>query len=75
MATTYVPMSNGYTVITTQPGDAVYLMNDGAYKHTLHRVARIEHGVAVTRCDVRARGGTVMPTEKDCAVWCEHGCK
>lgn len=74
---THVPTENGQTTITTQVGDTVYVLNsrDGTYKHTLHRVRRIAHGLAVTYCTVWARGGTVMPLESDCAVWCEYGCK
>lgn len=76
-AITHVPSEDGYTTITTQEGDTVYVLNcrDGTYRHTLHRVRRIDNGLAVTYCTVWARGGTVMPQEKDCAVWCEYGCK
>jgi hypothetical protein len=76
-ALTYVPSENGTTTITTQPGDTVYVLNSrtATYKHVLHRVDRIANGIAVTYCTIWARGGTVMPLETDCAVWCTHGCK
>lgn len=75
--TTFVPSENGTTTITTQPGDTVYVLNSrtATYKHVLHRVRRIAHGMAVTYCTVWARGGTVMPLETDCATWCTNGCK
>jgi hypothetical protein len=76
MAVTHVIAENGYVTISTFPGDAVYLVNRGGeYRHTIHRVDRIVNGVAVTRCCVWAREGTVMPQERDCAVRCLHGCK
>lgn len=74
---TFVPSENGTTSITTQVNDTVYVLNErtGTYKHTMHRVRRIDNGLAVTYCTIWARGGTVMPLESDCAVWCEYGCK
>lgn len=74
---TYVPAEDGYTTVTTQEGDTVYVLNSrtGTYKHTAHRVRRIDHGLAVTYCTIWARGGTVMPLETDAMVWCEYGCK
>lgn len=74
---TYVPSEDGYTTITTQVDDTVYVLHSGrgTYSHTLHRVRRIVNNVAVTYCLVWARGGTVMPKETDHAVWCTSGCK
>jgi hypothetical protein len=76
-AITYVPSEDGYTTMSTQTGDTVYVRNsrDGTYKHVLHRVSAIVGDRAVMHCQVWAHGGTVMPLEKDCAVWCQRGCK
>lgn len=75
--TTFVPAENGATTISTQINDTVYVLNSrtNTYKHVAHRVARFYDGIAITYCDVWARGGTVMPLESDAMVWCERGCK
>jgi hypothetical protein len=75
-AQTFVPSEDGYTSITTQPGDTVYVMGqNGQYQHTAHIVRRVANGLAVTCCTIWARRGTVAPLERDCFVWCENGCR
>ena len=61
---------------TVAVGDIVYnLQSNGQYKHTMHRVRRVdEHGRAVTCCTIWLRHGAVLSNTQDMAVWCENGC-
>lgn len=62
---------------TAQVGDIVYHLNQhGQYKHTLHRVRRVnEAGLAVTCCTIWLRYGAVDQSQDDAAIWCTYGCK
>jgi hypothetical protein len=75
-------MAQVYSVATgtTEQADVdavVYVVSsrDGTYKHTMHRVRRLAHDIAVTYCTIWTRGGMVKAEQDDCAVWCEYGCK
>ena len=63
--------------VTLLVNDTVYHLNaNGQYKHTMHRVRRIdEYGRAVTYCTIWMRHGAVLSSTQDAAVWCENGCK
>lgn len=72
IAGSYVRANGMY--VPVELGDRVYVVNSrtGKFAAIEHVVTSIRNGIAVTRCDIWARGGTVVPTPEDNGTSCSR---